>query len=114
MTTSVLAEHIDQLLRGLDDIDLTPPSRDVRLVEINDTTPHKDETNTSQWVGPKPPPPRTGRDATDYARAYIRKDDLLKPAEYENRFNELLSTHPFRKSAEWMGHPPVDLDVVRD
>jgi len=23
-------------------------------------------------------------------------------------------THPFRKSAEWRGHPPVDLDVVRD
>jgi hypothetical protein len=66
---SALSIHLDRLLRWLESTELQPPSREVRIIEVN-----ADGFNRSD-----------GKD-------HVRKDELRTPLEYENRFDELLQT----------------------
>jgi hypothetical protein len=65
---SALSDHLDRLLRWLENIGLKLPSRDIRIVELN--------------AAPNP----------DNGKHHVRKDELRTPLEYENRFDELLQT----------------------
>jgi len=64
-----LSKHLDRLLPWLESIGLQPPSRDVRIIELS-----ADRFNRID------------------GKAYVRKDELRSPVEYENRFDELLQT----------------------
>jgi hypothetical protein len=65
---TALSYHLDRLFRWLESIGLQPPSRDVRIVEINQSDYNiGDDTH------------------------HIHHDQLRKPSEYEGRFDELLA-----------------------
>lgn len=61
---SALSDHLDRLLQSLE----RPPSKDVRIVEIDPD---------AEWSG---------------GRYYVRQENVYKPLDYENRFDELLRT----------------------
>lgn len=87
-----LIEHLGALLQWLDSIGLAPPSRDIRIVEINSKTPWVPSEDYK--IGEKEdglPLTKPSEMETDYCRYHIRKDELLTPDEYENRFHELLA-----------------------
>jgi hypothetical protein len=64
---SALSNHLERLLGWLESIGRTPPSRDVRIIEITEFDP------------------RSGK-------YHARKGELREPSEYESRFDELLRT----------------------
>jgi hypothetical protein len=66
---SALSNHLDRLLRWLESTGLQPPSPEVRIIELSG-----DRFNRIDGKG------------------HVRKDELRKPLEYENRFDELLQT----------------------
>jgi hypothetical protein len=63
-----LFNHLHGLLRWLENSGLQPPSQDVRIIEVN-----------------------AGVNSSD-GKHHVRKDELRRPSEYENRFDELLQT----------------------
>ncbi len=65
---SALASHLDRLFQQFDSYGLPPLSREVRIVEISQIT-------------------RVSPDGT----YHVRRNQLLKPLEYESRFDELLA-----------------------
>ena len=84
-----LVEHLGALLQWLDRVGLAPPSRDIRIVEINSKTPCIPSEDYK--IGEDGLPLKKPREMeTDYTRFRFRKDELLMPEEYEGRFNELL------------------------
>ena len=62
-----LSQHLDRLLRWLESSGLQPPSQDMRIIEV-----------TANGVDR-----RDGKD-------HVRKDELRRPSDYQNRFDELL------------------------
>lgn len=84
-----LVERLEALLQWLDSIGLAPPSRDIRIVEINSKTPRI--ASEDYKIGEDGLPLKKPREMqTDYTRFRIRKDEMLTPDQYEDRFNELL------------------------
>jgi len=63
-----LSNHLDGLLRCLESSGLRPPSQDVRIIEVS-----------------------AGVNSSD-GKHHVRNDELRRPSEYENRFDELLQT----------------------
>ena len=63
-----LSNHLHELLRCLESSGLQLPSQDVRIIEVN-----------------------AGVNRSD-GKYHVRKDELRRPSEYENRFDELLQT----------------------
>jgi hypothetical protein len=65
---SALSSHLDRLFQQLDSFGRQPLSREVRIVEIS----------------------QISRGAAD-GTYHVRRDQLLKPLDYESRFYELLA-----------------------
>ena len=65
---SALSNHLERLLRCLQSSGLHPPSRDVRIVEVN----------------------TDGFNRSSNGKEQVRKGELRTPTEYEIRFDELL------------------------
>jgi hypothetical protein len=93
---SALSDHLGRLLNWLGSIGLHPPSQDMRIVEIGSGigTPH------------------------------VRREALLRPLEYEARFEELLQTgYPWLNRPamafmmaywSWLSKSPVQGRSLRD
>jgi hypothetical protein len=67
---SALSIHLERLLSWLESIGLYPPSKDVRIIEVN----------------------TDGSNRGDDGREQVRKDGLRRTSDYEGKFDELLQT----------------------
>lgn len=65
---TALNQHIDRLLQWLDDIGLSVPSRNIRIVDLSDAQVNEDTR-----------------------KIRISRNEIRTPAEYELRFDELLA-----------------------